>query len=191
MDQGGFQLRRALLLFCLGLVVSGLAVLAAPGAAKAVDDISFDAFYGKWKGNAVAEEPPGAFLGFTSRDLDIAIGPKGDGFNLSWTTIIYPEEEGKEIRRRNASIDFLPSDKAGVFRAVGLEDPHSEAGYVWARIEGQTMRVNSLTIDERGRYTLQVYKRTLTGRGMELDFVSITEDLPQRTVKGRLVKFAN
>ena len=184
-------MRRALLLFCLGLVVSGLAILAAPGGATAVDDISFDAFYGKWKGNAVAEEPPGAFLGFTSRDLDIAIGPKGDGFNLNWTTIIYPEEEGKEVRRRNASIDFVPSDKVGVFRAVGLEDPHSPNGYVWARIEGQTMRVNSLTIDERGRYTIQVYKRTLTGRGMELDFVSITEDLPQRTVKGRLVKFAN
>ncbi len=191
MDQGGFQLRRALLILCLGLAVSSLAVLAAPGDAEAADDITFDAFYGKWKGNAIAEEPPGAFLGFTSRDLDIVIGPKGNGFNLNWTTIIYPEEEGKEVRRRNASIDFAPSDKPGVFQALGRENPHSEGGYVWARIEGQTLRVNSLTIDQRGLYTLQVYKRTLTGRGMELDFVSITEDLPQRSVKGRLVKVSN
>ncbi len=184
-------MRRAPFLLCLGFVVFGLAALAMPGGAKAVDDITFDAFYGKWKGNAVAEEPPGSFLGFTSRDLDIVIGPKGNGFNLNWTTIIYPEEEGKEVRRRNASIDFVPSDKAGVFRAVGREDPNSPNGYVWARIEGQTMRVNSLTIDDRGRYTLQVYKRTLTGRGMELYFVSITEDQPQRSVKGRLAKVAN
>ena len=175
----------------LGLTVLGLAVLTAPGGAKAVDDISFDAFFGQWKGNAVAEEPPGAFFGFTSRDLDIVIGPKDQGFNLSWTTIIYPEAEGKEVRRRDASIDFRPGDKPGVFQAVGREDPHQEGGYVWARIEGQTMRVNSLTIDERGRYTLQVYKRTLTGGGMELDFVSIQEDEPQRAVKGRLVKVAN
>lgn len=191
MDQGGFQLRRASFLLCLGFVVFGLAALTVPGGAKAVDDITFDAFYGKWKGNAVAEEPPGSFLGFTSRDLDIVIGPKGNGFNLNWTTIIYPEEEGKEVRRRNAQIDFVPSGKAGVFQAVGREDPHSPNGYVWARIEGQTMRVNSLTIDERGLYTLQVYKRTLTGRGMELYFVSITEDQPQRSVKGRLVKVSN
>ncbi len=178
-------------LSCLGFLVLGLAVLAAPGGAKAADDITFDAFYGRWKGNAVAEEPPGSFLGFTSRDLDIVIGPKGNGFNLNWTTIIYPEEEGKEVRRRNAAIDFVPSDKPGVFRGVGREDPHSPNGYVWARIAGQTMRVNSLTIDERGRYTLQVYKRTLTGRGMELNFVSITEDQPQRSVKGRLAKVSD
>ena len=182
------ELRRTLFPLLFGLVVLANANANAAGA---VDDVSFDAFFGQWQGNAVAEEPPGAFFGFTSRDLDIVIGPKGAGFNLSWTTIIYPEDEGEEVRRRNASIDFLPSDKAGVFRAAGLEDPHGEGGYVWARIEGQTMRVNSLTIDARGRYTLQVYKRTLTGGGMELDFVSIQEDEPLRTVKGRLIKVAN
>ena len=127
MDQGGFQLRRASFLLCLGFVVFGLAALTVPGGAKAVDDITFDAFYGKWKGNAVAEEPPGSFLGFTSRDLYIVIGPKGNGFNLNWTTIIYPEEEGKEVRRRNAAIDFVPSGKAGVFQAVGREDRIEDA----------------------------------------------------------------
>ena len=128
--------------------------------------------------------PPGAPFGESPAFMMLNRGKRSVALDLR-------AEEGKEVRRRNASIDFQPSDRAGVFRAVGLEDPNSEAGYVWARIEGQTMRVNSLTIDDRGRYTLQVYKRTLTGGGMDLDFVSIQEDEPQRTVRGRLVKVAN
>ena len=171
----------------------GLAVLAQPIAARAVDDISVDAFFGAWSGNAIAETPPGAFFGYTTRDIDIKIQPKGQGFNLSWLTIMYLEHNADEpeIRRRDASIDFVPTDKPGVFAAVGLSDPHSETGYVWARVEGQTLFVYSMTIDQRGRYNLQVWNRTLTGGGMDLDFLSIQETQPQRSVKGKLVKTAN
>lgn len=176
------------------LLLFGLTILAAPKGAEAVDDISFDAFFGKWSGNAVAETPPGAFFGYTSRDIDIMISPKDKGFTLAWTTVMYLETNSQEpeIRRRSDSIDFVPvPNKPGVFDAVGLDDPHQETGYVWGRIEEQTLYVYSQTIDPRGRYTLQVWERTLTGGGMDLDFLSIQEKQPQRSVKGKLVKVSN
>ncbi len=169
-----------------------LAFLSLPRGADALEDISFDAFFGKWSGDAVAETPPGGFYGYSSRDLDIVIGPKGNGFNVSWTTVMYLEDAAgnPETRRRSASIDFVPTQKKSIFRGVGLSDPMA-GGYVWARIEGQTLRVYSMRVDNKGRYNVQIYDRTLTGSGMELYFQRIQEGQPFRVVKGRLVKTGN
>lgn len=44
-----------------------------------------------------------------------------------------------------------------------------------------------MAINETGDYDMQVYKRTLNGVNMELDFTAIRDGVVRRTAKGRLV----
>ncbi len=45
-----------------------------------------------------------------------------------------------------------------------------------------------MRIAENGSYTIQTYNRTLSGTGMNLNFVNTTDGEPQRQVEARLVK---
>lgn len=166
--------------------------LGPMGAAFAADNLAINAFFGTWKGSGEAHSPDNYFA-MNARDLDVKIAPSGAGFNVTWTTITYPGGEASlaKVKKRTASVDFLPSGKPGVFRAARPGDPLSGEAYTWARIKGQTLSVYQLNIDDQGAYVVQSYDRTLTGFAMELTFARIRDDQPERTASGKLVKTAN
>ena len=45
--------------------------------------------------------------------------------------------------------------------------------YVWARIVGDTLTIYALVVLEEGGYQMQVYDRTLSEAGLELEFSRI------------------
>ncbi len=175
----------------------GLTVLAQPIAASETDEISVDAFFGAWSGNVDVVTMPrrdtfGSFDYKTKWDIDIKIRSKGKGFNLSWLMYIHRGRDTEETDFwRRDSINFVPTEKPGVFAPVGLDDPLAESDYVWAQVEGQTLFVYSPIIDWRGDYHQQVWNLTLTGGGRGLDFLSINKTRPEHPVKGKLVKRAS
>jgi hypothetical protein len=166
--------------------------LGSASAVSAAENLSIAAFYGSWKGTGQANMP-GGYFGLTARDLDVRIEPKGNGFNVTWTTITHPGGDiGKaKTRRKSSSIDFLPGGKPGVFKAARQGDPLAGEPYIWARIKGQTLTVYVLHIDDTGAYVIQSYDRTLTGFAMEVTFARIRDDEPERTAKAKLVKIAD
>ncbi len=175
-----------------GVVFVLLGWLGSAGAVSAADNLAIEAFYGSWEGTGQAQMPDGYF-GLTARDLDVQIGPKGNGFNVTWTTITHPGGDiGRtESRRKSSSIDFVPGGRPGLFKAARQGDPLAGESYIWARIKGSTLTVYVLNIDQDGAYVIQSYDRTLTGFAMEVTFARIRDDQPERTAKAKLIKVAD
>lgn len=170
-----------------------LLLLAAAGTAQA-RDVSIGAFEGVWRGNALSESDISTHFRVTARDMDVEIRTGGDGnFSVRWATILRqtgdpnaPEEVLKE-----AKVFFVPDpDRKKVWRAAKPVDPMSGDGYYWARLSGQTLTVYGLGVAGDGTAELQVYRRTLTDLGMELEFTRTVDGQPVRTAKGKLIKFA-
>ena len=171
-------------------VVAAVAVLAgllAGGAARAGEDLAIEAFSGQFVGTGIAENEQSESLALTLRDLDVRITPDDGGFALSWTTVLRAAD-GSGVKRKAGAIYFVPTDQAGVFRAAIDMDPLAGLPFVWARIQGETLTVHSLLVNNEGSYEIQTYDRTLTGDGMDLKFTRVRDGQPMRTVTGKLAR---
>lgn len=171
------------------VLAAALLLAAAPAWAA---DLPISAFFGEWSGSALSESSISVNFTLTPRDIGVVVRPAGEGFALTWSTVQRqkgdpnnPEEELK-----STTVEFQPV-RAGVWRAAGAQDPAASGEpYLWAHVDGQTLVVNGLRIDPDGRHELQVYRRTLSGSGMALQFTRLVEGEPVRTAEGRLVKVA-
>lgn len=169
-------------------------MMACAGGAQAAGDLPIKAFFGVWKGNAISESEISANFRVSARDLDVEIqGFAVGGFTLRWATVLRQEGDPNapvEVLKQ-ATVTFIPQPgRSGVWRAGESADP-MQGAYLWARLEGQTLSVYSLGIAEDGTSDLQVYRRTLGGNGMELEFTRSIDGAAIRSAKGRLIKFSN
>ena len=173
---------------------AGLFLLTVVGGTGAqAQDFPISAFYGSFKGGGVSENRDSIYFGVTVRDFDVQINPEGEGFRVDWATIIRKggDPNNPKVRRKAQSAAFIPVGSSGVFRAVDLSDPLQGGKYAWARIAKQTLYVYALLIDPTGRYDMQIYERTLKPSGMDFVFRRFLDGEPVRTVKGKLIKYAN
>jgi len=166
-----------------------LFLAALPARAQNID---IAAFFGTWEGSALSESAISVYFELTNRDIGVQVRPTADGFSLGWMTVQRqkgnPSDPKEELKQ--TSIDFRRL-RDGVWAGSANADPlASGAPYAWARIDRQTLVVNVLQITEDGRPELQVYRRTLTGGFMELEFSRLMDGREVRTAKGRLVKVA-
>jgi len=176
--------------FLAGILMLAAFEISIPAARAA--DLSINAFAGHYVGSGLARNDVSEYFDLTVRDLDVTIRPEGAGFNVAWTTVLREggDPDNPNIKRKSSSIDFVPAGRPGVFRGAPSVDPMSGDAYAWAYINGQTLTVHSLVIDETGSYTMHSYDRTLTGLGMELRFTRVRDGEPTKTVTGKLVKVA-
>lgn len=157
-------------------------------------DLPVSAFFGEWRGSALSESRISVHFSLTPRDIGVLVRPAGgDGFALTWSTVQRqkgdPSNPVEELK--STTVEFQPA-RPGVWRAAGAQDPAaSGAPYLWAHVDGQTLVVTGLQIGPDGGHELQVYRRTLSGSGMALEFTRIVDGEPVRTAEGRLVKIAN
>lgn len=149
-------------------------------------------FVGDYVGSANVVDNDGTE---TPRDMSVSIKELKKGFNVSWTTTTY-KADGR-VKDQQFSIDFKQSDRSDVFSAAmkrnvfGHEvplDPMQGEPFVWGRIEGDTLTVFSLFIDETGGYELQQYDRTLAEGGLNLSFSRFREGVKSRSVETFLKK---
>lgn len=170
---------------CLSVrsLLSLLVLMALPLAAMA--DAS--RFVGHYEGSAELVLSDGTV---TPRDMSVTISAgKRDEFSVAWeSTSFYPDTSP---RTKSYQIDFRPSDRSGIFAAAmqtnvfGHEvpmDPMKGDPFVWARIEGDTMTVFSLFVDDRGDYEMQQFDRTLADGGLQLHFTSHRNGRQMRSV---------
>lgn len=174
----------------MGLISAVYLVLGVLPARAA--DLPVSAFFGTWQGNGVAENADSLYFAMTTRDFDVVIEQAGNGFKITWTTVIRSggDPNNPDVRRREASLTFEPSGRFSVFEASESGDPLQGGVLSWARIEEKTLSVYQMTLTEDGGFALTSYDRTLTGLGMELSFRRLRDGEQVRTVTGRLVKIA-
>lgn len=161
-----------------------------PGATQ---DVSASAFQGHWQGSGVSESEVSINFRMTARDLDVVITPTGDGFSLAWTTVQRQKGDPSKpnVVRKGSEIVFQRSGRPGVWQDA--QSARGKAGdrYAWSRIEDNTLITQIVEIDDEGRSDLHVYRRTLSGSGMALEFRRLVDGELVRTVDGKLIKIAN
>ncbi len=171
-------------IFLRSFAVLILALLPALGSAADIDR-----FVGSYSGS-VNFEYEGTF---EQRDLSVDIQPVKENFTLSWTSVSYKEDGRK--KEKTYTIEFAPSDRPNIYgsqmktNVFGKEiplDPLAGEPYVWARIDGDTLTVFSLIIDESGDYEMQEYGRTLVDGGFDLDFRSTSRNKPDKIIEAFL-----
>ncbi|MBK8175792.1 MAG: hypothetical protein IPK66_11160 [Rhodospirillales bacterium] len=179
---------RALILpfvLVLGIFASGPCARSGESPAQA--------FFGHYDGKAILVDDGET----TMRDLAVTIEPSSEGFSVGWTTVS-KTKDGKE-KRKTYVIAFEPSVRPGIFRSAMRtdlfgnrvpHDPMKGEPYVWCRINGRTLSLYALVIDDDGGYDLQVYDRTLTDDGLDLHFTRLHEGEPPKVLKATLQKTA-
>ena len=158
---------------------------------QADQSTSLETFFGVWTGSGLSENAISSEFKLTVRDVDVVIqAVDGGGFTVKWSTVQRkkgnpdnPTEILKETSRT-----FLPTEKPGVWRGRENGDPLKGELYLWARLDGDTLVVNSLGIHEDGSYEVQTYQRTIDEMGMKLRFIRILDGYPVRSARGRLIK---
>lgn len=169
------------------------ALLAGWAGLAGAADLPIGAFFGTFKGGGIAENRDSVYFGVTVRDFDVSIQPEGNGFRVTWATVIRHggDPNNPKVRRKEQTVTFGPTDKPSVFRATDNGDPLQGGRYAWARVAKQTLYVYALTVNEDGRYDMQIYERTIKPSGMDFVFHRVQDGEPVRTVKGKLIKYSN
>jgi hypothetical protein len=163
---GHLQVSAKVLIFVSSML---LALWASFAQAAEVKD-----FVGSYAGSADLVDVDGTT---TPRDMSVKIEETRDGFRVKWTSATH-KADGR-IKEKAYSIDFLPSERDGIYSAAMTRnvfghavqlDPMKGEPFVWGRIEGDTLTVYSLFVDDAGGYELQQFDRTLAEGGLLLDF---------------------
>ena len=170
-----------------------LAGLFMPLAALAQQNLSVEAFYGRYQGTGIAENEDSLYFNVTVRDVDVMIGPSDDGFYVEWTSVIRGggDPTNPDVRRKTNRLSFAPGARPGVFAPPGRTEPMAGDELAWAAIAGNTLSVHVMVVRDDGGYEVQSYDRTLSGTGMELNFVRVRNGEAVRAVEARLIKVAN
>jgi len=133
------------------------------------------------------------------RDLTVEIKPySGGGFLISWETVF--KVDGRRdvpgVKRRFNRLIFKPADDGDFFVEVPKADPFKKRKSFepilgdaarWATIEGNVMHVYSVVVDEAGEFELEIYTRTRTDSGLDIDFKRLAGGVVVRRVTGRAV----
>jgi hypothetical protein len=149
----------------------------------------YDKFIGEYEGEGIS----GTQSSLRKRDLKVTISANDKGFNVAWVSVIH-RANGK-VKRRSYAINFRPSRRDHIYSAAmrtdmfGNEvplDPMRGDPYVWARINGDTLFVYQMLINEKGGYEMQVYDRALTATGLDLTYSRVRDGEVLRTITGEL-----
>ena len=147
---------------------------------------NFDRFEGTYTGEAEF-----TFEGQTQRrDMSTTIRATKAGFTLVWTSVTY-KDDGRS-KAKTYQISFVPSARENIYTSAmktnvfGKEvplDPLKGEPFVWAKLEGDTLSVFSLYIDETGDYEIQEFHRTLVEQGLALKFRLFNQGAPQKEIQ--------
>ncbi len=159
-------------------------------AGVAFADIS--RFVGVYVGSAEMVEADGSTH---KRDMSVSIEEARNGFRVKWTSVTH-KGDGR-TKEKSYEVNFRPSERPGIFAAAMTQsvfghavplDPMKGEPYVWGRIEGDTLTVFSLFVDDTGGYEMQQFDRTLTQGGLNLEFSNLRNGKAQKTVSSFLRK---
>lgn len=181
----GAMAARIRLTLLAGLLVAGLA------RAAAADTHAVKPFFGRYEGTAVS----GAEGELDTRDVRAEILPQDKGFAVKWV-VVTKKADGR-VKRDDTTIAFLPSPRPGIYASAMRRDVFGNAvpmdpmrgdPYVWARVEGTTLKIYALIVTDGGGFEMHVYERTLTPTGLSLKFSRVVDGRVLRTVTGSLRK---
>jgi len=169
--------------------ICSLALIVVVGSAGAQSsNEGLEDFFGRYAGTGIVENSDVEGMSMTLRNLDVEIRPASrDGFSVHWSSLI--RRFGGNVptyTRKGLEIEFVATDRPGVYREKSPGNVLKGESLTWARLEHPTLTVNQLVPSERGGFEVLSYERTLSEEGMELVFKRLVDGEEVRTVKGTL-----
>lgn len=165
-----------------------LLVLLCPGVALAANIEEFEGIY--------LGEAEFVFDGVAQRrDMSTTIEMTKKGFIVSWTSVSYKDDGEKKVK--TYTIRFVPSSRDNIYESAMTKnvfgkdtplDPLKGEPFVWARLDGDTLSVFSLFINELGEYEMQEFHRTLVDAGLELVFLRVHNRAVEKEIRTILVR---
>jgi len=182
----------------LTVVVVAATLAFSPGAANAAEE--YEKFYGSYVGSGSAERMGENVI--EKRDLDVTVTAfKNGGFTVKWITVVRgPDGDrvGDDVKRRAVEENFIPLEdkkdvfilapKGGLFKKAEMPNPLLGEPMRWATIENDAMTVYSMAISDTGGSELQVYRRKLTDKGMDVSFLRMEDEMVELRMTGTLVR---
>ena len=182
----------------LALVVIAAVLPISAGIALAAEE--YGKFYGSYVGSGIAKRISESIT--EQRDLDVTVEAfKNDGFTVKWITVVRGTDGariGDDVKRREVEENFIPHEdkenvfilapKGSMFKKAELPNPLRGEPMRWVTFENGAMTVYSMAINENGGSELQVYRRTLTEKGMDLSFLRMQNEKVLVRMTGTLVK---
>lgn len=159
-----------------------------------------ESFYGSYVGSGTAKRVTKNTT--EQRDLDVTIEAyKNTGFTVKWITVIRGSDGarvGDDVKRREVEESFTPLEdkqgvfvlapKGGLFKKSELPNPLRGEPMRWATVEKGAMTIYSMAIGDNGGSELQVYRRTLTEKGMDISFLRMRDETVVVRMQGKLVR---
>ena len=159
--------------------------IAAAGTALAGDPAKF---YGKFAGEVTTAMAPKPSDVGTKRQssVEIKAAPEA-GFLVYWTTEFPERPEGPD-RVRTTSLHFLPTTNPDIWRSERTGDPLYGQALIWAQVTAQSFTIYTTIIPKDGSPIMTIYRRTLSGDGLALEFERIEDGKRKTHVSGLLKK---
>jgi hypothetical protein len=176
---------------CFAAILAGLALAFGSSPAVAAD---LEPYFGAFVGVAQLEDSATGEV--RKRDMDIVIKPfRRGGFEIHWVnvTLIDGRRDVPGVERRVQTVLFEPSADGSFYVEVEEDNPFRERAETrpmrgdpvrWASLDDQGLHVYSFVVLEDGRYEIQIYDRTLTEVGIDIDFRRILDGEVVRRVTG-------
>lgn len=145
-------------------------------------------YIGVFQGESVTD-PAGVL---TIGDIDVEIQPARHGFIIDWRSAVI--EDGRIVRfnhevlfertgSRHIYRAHLAPDSSGVARAPDLIDGRP---YFWARLTDSALIVYVMQIMPDGSADLRIYRRSIEGNRMKLEFTRLRDGHSLLTAHGVL-----
>jgi hypothetical protein len=176
--------------------VAMLAWLSSGGELHAAAE-DLKPFFGNYVGVATVEDTDGEVH---HRDMDIVVQPYGDnGFRIDWinVTLVNGRRDLPGVERRVQSSLFEPVEDRDIYVEVKPENmfeqreptkPMRGDPVRWASIDGPRLHVYAFEVLADGTYELQIYDRTLTDKGLDIQFQRIVDGKLMRRISGTTVR---
>ena len=184
----------------LVLTLAAVSVLAFATAGALQAQPLSEEFFGSYVGSGTAQN----VIDKTSekRDLDVSVvAYKNNGFTMKWITVVRDSKgsrTGEGVKRREVEENFLPLEgrenvyvlapKGGLFKRAELPNPLRGEPMRWASVEDKSITVYSIAIDDNGKSEMQVYRRTLSDKGMDVSYLRMLDENIVVTLKGTLAR---
>jgi hypothetical protein len=151
-----------------------LIFLLSSWTAAAAEQSTLEDFSGPWIGQTVGDAT-------VDRRGTLLIEPHTQGgFDIEWTS--FEAESDGEPKMRQRRLAFAPSDREGLWRGEGDNDPVAGTA-AWAYIAGRTLTINVVAVLDDGRLERQIYYRTLTRDGLTLAYRRFLDDEIDRALE--------
>jgi len=162
---------------------------ATPSIGLTVENKDIERYLGEYQGISVSD--PDGLL--SARDLDVTVHTHDNGFVMEWVTITPTVND--QLKRQEYKVKFHPTQRESIYSAAMRPDlfggwvpldPFEGDPFMWARILDSTLTIYAMFITDTGAHDMQIYERTLTKDGLNLNFQRLRDDTSLGVVKGVL-----